>query len=74
MLHSLAKNETSQKYQLIIDMICRVQCGFVGGSTVKLKEKARQMTLKFNKEVVRPSFDHYKLPVLHRKKTYTPST
>jgi hypothetical protein len=51
-----------------------VKCGFVGGSTAKLKEKALLMTLTFNKEVVWPSFDHYKLPVLHRKQTYIPKT
>jgi hypothetical protein len=28
----LAKNETSLKYQLIIDMICIVKCGFVGAA------------------------------------------
>jgi hypothetical protein len=30
-MHLLAKITTSQKFQLIIDMICIVQCGFVEG-------------------------------------------
>jgi len=37
------------------------------------KEKARQMILNFDEEVVWSSFDHYNLPVLHREKNYIPS-
>jgi hypothetical protein len=39
-----------------------------GFSTAKLKEKARQMILKFDAESVWSSVNHYNLPALHPEK------
>jgi len=48
----LAKPESSQEYQLIIDMIWIVKCGLVGSSMEKFKEESGERILNLDSEIV----------------------